>query len=193
VTDAPRHPNRDLPYEELNRTRRSWVGYTGEVVPEELLRVIVAEATLAPSGSNLQPWRFVVAGPDQLDRFADGLGSNLEKVRAAGTLVVVFADQNAVDEVQRAKEFYDGGKTSRRDFAIRNGSLVAMNLMLAAWSHGVATRPMIGFEPFLVRAAAKAPRHWVPVVALAVGYPDDQRQQVPRDRRSLDEVLTFLG
>lgn len=189
---APR-PGRDLPYAELNRTRRSWLGYTGEVVPDELIRDIVAEAALAPSGSNLQPWRVVVAGRDQLDRFADALGSNLEKVRDAGTLLVVFGDPNAVEEKEGAKGFYDGGKTSRHDFAVRNGSLLAMNLMLAAWSHGVATRPMIGFEPFLVREAAKAPRHWVPVVAMAVGYPDPDAEQPPRSRIDVDDILTFLA
>lgn len=184
--------NRDLPYAELNRTRRSWLGYTGEVVAQDLIRTIVDEATLAPSGSNLQPWRFVVAGPDQLDRFAEALGSNIEKVRDAGTLLVVFGDPNAVEAKPGAEAFYDGGKTSRRDFAVRNASLAAMNLMLAAWSHGVATRPMIGFEPFLVREAARAPRHWVPVVAMAVGYPDLVRQPSARDRLPVDDVLTFL-
>ena len=187
------HPNRDLTYAELNRSRRSWLGYTGEVVPDELIREIVAEATLAPSGSNLQPWRFVVAGPDQLDRFADGLGSNLDKVRDAGTLVVVFGDPNVVETSDRSHDFYDGGKTSRRDFAVRNASLAAMNLMLAAWSHGVATRPMIGFEPFLVREAAKMPRSCIPVVAMAVGYPDLEQEQSERDRVPVDDVLTFLS
>lgn len=190
---ADQHPNRRLPFAELNASRRSWLGFTGERVPEELVRVIVEEATLAPSGSNLQPWRFVVAGPEQLDRFADGLGSNLAKVRDAGTLVVVFADPNAVEASERAKDFYDGGRTSRRDFAVRNASLVAMNVMLAAWSHGVASRPMIGFEPFLVREAAKAPRHWVPVLCLALGYPDETAEQPPRRRADVDDVLTFLG
>lgn len=187
------HRQRELSYAELNETRRSWLGYTGEVVPDELIRDIVAEAALAPSGSNLQPWRVVVAGPDQLGRFADGLGSNLEKVRDAGTLLVVFGDPNAVEEKPGSEEFYDGGKTSRHDFAVRNASLLAMNLMLAAWSHGVATRPMIGFEPFLVREAAKAPRHWVPVVAMAVGYPDPDAEQGPRKRVDVDDILTFLA
>ena len=187
------HPNRTLPYAELNESRRSWLGYTGEVVAQELVRDIVAEAALAPSGSNLQPWRIVVAGPDQLDRFGDGLGSNLEKVRDAGTLLVVFGDPNAVEEKDGSKDFYDGGKTSRRDFAVRNASLFAMNLMLSAWSHGVATRPMIGFEPFLVREAAKAPRHWIPVVAMSAGYPDPDAEQGPRRRLDVDDVLTFLS
>lgn len=188
------HPNRDLTYAELNRSRRSWLGYTGEVVTPELIRTILEEAALAPSGSNLQPWRFVVAqGEEQLDRFADALGGNIEKVRDAGTLVVVFGDPNAVEEKDHGPAFYDGGKTSRHDFAVRNGSLVAMNLMLAAWSHGVATRPMIGFEPFLVREGAKAPRHWVPVLALAVGYPDTSVEQAARVRKDVDEVLTFLS
>lgn len=186
------HPNRHLAYAGLNRTRRSWLGYTGEVVPSALVRTIVEEATLAPSGSNLQPWRFVVAGPDQLDRFADALGSNIDKVRDAGTLLIVFGDPNAVEAKDGSHEFYDGGKTSRRDFAVRNASLAAMNVMLAAWSHGVATRPMIGFEPFLVREAAKAPRAWLPVVAIAMGYPDLDREQAPRDRLPVDEVLHFL-
>lgn len=190
---ATPHPNRDLAYAELNRTRRSWLGYTGEVVAADLLAEILDEATLAPSGSNLQPWRFVVAQDEQVDRFADALGGNIDKAREAGTLLVVFGDPNAVDEKEGSRAFYDGGKTSRHDFAVRNASLVAMNLMLAAWSHGVATRPMIGFEPFLVREAAKVPRHWVPALSLAVGYPDESRRPPARARREASELVTFLG
>lgn len=187
------HANRDLTYAELNASRRSWLGYTGEEVAPELLEEILEEAVLAPSGSNLQPWRFVVAQGEHVDRFADALGGNIDKVREAGTLLIVFGDPNAVEEKDHGPAFYDGGKTSRHDFAVRNGSLVAMNLMLAAWSHGVATRPMIGFEPFLVRESAKAPRHWVPVLALAVGYPDETAEQAPRDRKAVGEVLSFLS
>jgi nitroreductase len=185
-------PDRTATYAEVNATRRSWRHFTGEVVEPELVRTIVEEASLAPSSMNLQPWRVVALQGDAIDATADALGGNVEKAREAGTLLVVFGDPNAVESSDGARGFYDGGKATRHEFAVRNASLFAMNLLLAAWSHGVATRPMIGFEPFLLREAVKAPRHWVPVLAIAAGRPDESQPPSPRERADVDEVLRFV-
>jgi putative NAD(P)H nitroreductase len=181
--------NRALSYAELNASRRSWTAFTGALVQPDLLRAIVAEAALAPSSMNLQPWRVVALQGERIGEAAEALGGNADKTRAAGTLLVVLGDPDAVEAKGGAAAFYDGGRASRHDFAVRNASLFAMNLLLAAWSHGVATRPMIGFEPSLLREAVGAPGHWVPVVAIAAGYPDHDGAPGPRERLDVDEVL----
>ena len=45
---------------EAIRTRRSIRNYTGEPMPAEDLMAIVETARLAPSGSNMQPWEFII-------------------------------------------------------------------------------------------------------------------------------------
>lgn len=178
---------RERTWAEVNATRRSVTRWTGEVVAPALVREIVAEAHLAPSSRNAQPWRFVVAQGDALEATLGALGGNADKVAAAGTLVAVFADMALVDD----SDFYDGSLLrTPEEWAARNVALAAMNLLQAAWSHGVGTRPMIGFRPRELAAALEVPERWRPVVVAAMGWPDGEEPQ-PRSRVPVDEVLTF--
>jgi len=55
------------------RTRRTVRDFSDRPVPFELVRNAVATATTAPSGANLQPWRFVVVSdPDRKRRLRVG-------------------------------------------------------------------------------------------------------------------------
>lgn len=183
--------HRDLTWAELADTRRSVTDYTGEVVSRDLVRSIVAEATQAPSAFNSQPWRFVVVQGDDLDAFADVLGGNHAKVAGAGTMVAVFADLSDVTGDGRWAKSYDGS-TARtpEEYGVRNASLGAMALMHAAWSHGVGTRPMIGFDADGLAAQLDVPATWHPVLVLAMGWPEDTAP-APRSRKDVDEVLRF--
>lgn len=52
----------------LLRGRRSIRGYRPDPVPQEVIREILADAVLAPSSMNTQPWKFHVLAGDVLDR-----------------------------------------------------------------------------------------------------------------------------
>lgn len=183
--------HRDLSWAELVRTRRSVTDYTGEVVSRDLVRAIVEEATLAPSAFNSQPWRFVVVQDEAIDGLTDVLGGNHAKVRAAGTLVAVFADLADVTGDGDRAGYYDS-RTGRSpvEYGVRNASLAAMALMYAAWSHGVGTRPMIGFDADGLAEQLDVPASWHPVMVLALGWPEDDAPG-PGSRRDVDEVLRF--
>jgi nitroreductase len=71
VTDNIFEPARDV--FEAARTRRSIRAYTGQPVPPETLREIVAIARFAPSGSNIQPWRAYVLTGATLKRLGDAI------------------------------------------------------------------------------------------------------------------------
>ena len=162
--------HRDLTWAELVTTRRSVRTYTGEVVSRDLVRAIVEEATLAPSAFNSQPWRFLVVQGDDIDRYADVLGGNHDKVRGAGTMVAVFADLAEVTGDGARSDYYDG-RTGR-----------------TPGEYGA--RPMIGFDADALCAVADVPSSWHPVLVLSLGWPaDDGASQ--NSRRPVDEVLHF--
>lgn len=186
--------HRDLSWGELAASRRSVTAYTGEVVSRDLVRSIVAEATLAPSAFNSQPWRFVAVRGDALDRYDEVLGGNAEKVRGAGTLLAVLADLEGVTGDGDRADYYDG-RTARtpEEYGARNASLGAMALMYAAWSHGVATRPMIGFDADGLHDLLDVPDSWRPVMVMAMGWPEGELDAGPRDRLPVDEVLRFAS
>jgi nitroreductase len=74
--------------------RRATPHFKPDAVPEEYLEAILQFATQAPSGFNLQPWRFIVvrekANRERLQRAA----LNQEKVGEAPVVVIAFAIEN---------------------------------------------------------------------------------------------------
>lgn len=176
----------------LCEERRSWLGWTGEPIAREEIAALVRLAHLAPSECNAQPWRFVVALGDALEWLLPAfLASNRDKLREAGTAVVVLGDTATVDADPKAAAFYARSSFTVRDFAMRNASLAAMSFMLAATAHGYGARPMVGFDPEELVALARLPPTWVPVMCIAVGHPNEPRHEAQR-RDPVDQVVRFL-
>jgi nitroreductase len=176
----------------LASERRSWLGFTGEKLSEDLIKEVVSIARTAPSDANLQPWRFVVLlGKERVEQVIPAfLGFNQEKIRNAGNLILVYADP-AMDKFPPAAEFYALGLTSVRDFAIRNASMAAMLLMLASHARGLATRPMVGYDPKALVELLDIPPSWISVLSIAIGYPADVSVDAP-PRMEPTEVIRFL-
>ena len=66
-----RSPGPDAPLRELLRGRRSVRGYRPDPVPADVIREVLADAVLAPSSMNTQPWKFHVLTGDVLDRIRE--------------------------------------------------------------------------------------------------------------------------
>lgn len=176
----------------LSDERRSWLGWTGAPIAREAIEQLVTLAHQSPSECNTQPWRFVVAQGEALERLLPVfLASNRDKLREAGTAVLVLGDLAAIDADPKAAAFYAASPFTPRDFAMRNASLAAMSFMLAATAHGYGARPMVGFDPHALIAAAALPPTWLPVMCVAIGHPDAPRH-APRRRDPVDGVVTFL-
>ena len=56
---------------EAIRSRRSVRGFKKDPVPRDVIQKILNAAVRSPSGMNTQPWEFVVAGGDALDRIRE--------------------------------------------------------------------------------------------------------------------------
>lgn len=67
--------------------RRSIRRFTDRPVAPELIERLLTAATLAPSGKNMQPWRFVVLEGERKDKLVDVMSAELTTVKAAGNPV----------------------------------------------------------------------------------------------------------
>jgi nitroreductase len=179
---------------------------------EAEIQELVAYATEAPSSFNIQHWRFVaVTDPADKERLK-ALAYNQQKVADAAVVFIVLGDlrgyeklpeivqravaagllspEGAESWVNMAQATYANNPTLARDEAIRSGALAAMALMLAAQAKGLASGPMIGFDPEGVKREFGIADRYVPVMLLAVGYP--ALGNLPRKPRlGVDEVLAF--
>ena len=147
----------------------------------EILKQILQLATLAPSGYNLQPWRFLVIESQANRQRLRGCAFNQPKLTDAPVVVIVlgahFPDKSYLNSIiatqrelgiltaetaaeMKARTLTAMDRVSDRAlWTTRSTMLAAMSLMLAAESLGIASAPMEGFD------AAR--------VAEAFGVPDD--------------------
>lgn len=194
---------------EALRTRRSGHNFDPDAnLSDETLEALIRDATLAPSSYNLQPWEFVaVQDDDRLDEVVE-LAYGQEHIREAGTaiLVVGHVEPKTADRV--FEEWVSAGRMDEetaeqtkeqtvgmyadeqmgRDYAIRNASLAAENLLLSAHARGLAATPMIGFDAEGIAEFLDLPKDNVPVMLIAVG-PSGGEEPDRLPRRSVDEVL----
>ena len=75
--------------------RRATPSFDGSSVPDDVLSAILNAGMEAPSGYNLQPWRFIVVRtPDQKKRLREA-AMGQQKVEEAGAVIVCCGDMNA--------------------------------------------------------------------------------------------------
>lgn len=184
---------------------------TTRSLSREEIRELVEYATQAPSSANIQHWRFVaVTEPEEKARLkAAAYGQ--QKVADASVTFIVLGDLRGHEKhgeiLDRAVQAGILPKTLRdrwvassqenyadprfaRDEAIRSASMAAMVLMLAAEAKGLASGPMIGFDPEAVKREFGISDRYVPAMLLTVGYraPGNWPR---KPRLTVDEVLSF--
>ncbi len=199
------------------RERRS-INYfePGKEIPEETLRRLIETANLAPSSFNLQPWKVIVVRDPEKKRLLRQCAMNQPKVEEASAVLIIVADPGGVEEnltrvldswqelgfikpevrgiySDMTKSLYGSPDSLKRKlFAVKNASLFAMNLMLAAKGFGLETHPMDGLdEECIKREFGLGEDRMVPML-VAVGYLKEGVTLLPRAyRRGLDDFVRF--
>jgi len=203
------HPTLDLILQRTSVNRFDPV-YT---IDDATIRELVRYGGEAPSAYNFQNWRFVaVRTPEHKVRLCE-MAYGQKKVQEASVTFIVcgrlrphlglrdamqpfvhagYLDAAAVDAmVGSATRGYSDDPQMQRDEAIRSASLAAMTLMLAAQAMGLASGPMIGFDPARVHAGFGLGADEVPALLVTVGRPAPGNW--PRKpRRPVSDVLAIV-
>lgn len=171
--------------------RRATNGYKSDPVPDELLQEMLELALLAPSGYNLQPWRFVVVRDQANRKKLRAAAMDQEKVEEAPVVVICCADPTAWekdmdralemgkeagaipnDEVANTLRKYGTDYLNSVDnkiWATKQTMIAFTHLMLLAESYGFDTAPMEGFFEDKVKEAFGIPEHMLVLALLAIG------------------------
>lgn len=181
-----------FPIHELLAGRWSPRAFDDRPVEAGTLSSLLEAARWAPSSSNEQPWRFIVATKDreaEWTRLADCLvEGNRKWASRAPVLILSIASTNfEKDGAPNRHAFYDTG-------------MAVENLTLQAAAFGLAVRQMAGFDIERARGELKIPAGCEPVAMIAVGYPGDpnilsdrlkQREAAPRERNPISAFVFF--
>jgi nitroreductase len=177
-------------FEQLVRRRRATPHFSSEEVPAAVIESALQLAAEAPSGYNIQPWRFVVLRNADARKRLRKAAFDQEKITEAPVVIVACAEheawQDRMNEIfstrarqnGRANEDQSKARQQALDFIATLPREVWLNrqvmigftyLMLAFEALGWDTAPMEGFKASAVREAIGLPPDAVVVALLAVG------------------------
>ncbi|MET0619221.1 MAG: nitroreductase family protein [Thermoanaerobaculia bacterium] len=198
-------------------TRRTVRDFSAEPVPLSLIENAVRAASLAPSGANRQPWRFVVVSdpavkreirvaaeaeekesyerrmPEEWLEALAPLGTDWHKpfLETAPFLIAVFRlDWEPVP----FSGVDDGTVTRRKNYYVAESVGIACGFLLAALHFsGLATLTHTPSPMGFLNRILGRPAHEKPYLLIPVGYPAEGAAVPVIDKKELDEVLVRIG
>jgi nitroreductase len=197
--------------------RRTVRDFSPEPVPFALIENAVRAASLAPSGANRQPWRFVVVSDPSLRRAIRAaaeaeekesyerrmpeewlealapLGTDWHKpfLETAPWLIVVFRMDG--EPAPPAGGVDDGTVTRRKNYYVAESVGIACGFMLAALHlSGLATLTHTPSPMGFLNAILGRPAHEKPYLLVPVGYPAGEARVPIIEKKPLEDVLVRL-
>ncbi len=181
------------PLDQAILDRRATPSFDGTPIPPEDLRRILDAGRFAPSGYNMQPWRFVVVQNLDQRRRLRGAAYNQGKVEEASAVIVAcgYADGWRKDLDLMLQMGLEGGMPESYAAQARSSvpnylssftpdqmkgwlnkqvMIAYTHMMLMAEVLGYDTAPMEGFEQDKVHEVLRLPLSYSVVALLAVGH-----------------------
>ena len=146
---------------EIRRAKRA---LSDKPIPAQIVERILHAATLAPSCSNSQSWRFVaVSDTGILDKVRENLSSGNYWAKKA-PLVILAA----------SKDELDCQLSDRRNYAFFDLGLATENLILQSFKEGLIAHPIAGFDPVGLKEVIGIPNEYTLLTLIIIGYPGDE-------------------
>ncbi len=195
---------------ELLRRRRTVRDYSDAPVAFDIIERAIACAGTAPSGANMQPWRFVVVRdaetkrrireaaeaeerasyegrmPERWLRRLAPLGTDWHKpfLEIAPYLIIVFRIDYLIDEAT--------GETEPTYYTSESVGIATGLLLAALHDAGLATLTHTPSPMKFLSEILHRPKNEKPYVLIPVGYPADGARVPDIERKPLDEIMTVL-
>ncbi len=156
-------------------------------ISDDHIGALLEAARWAPSASNSQPWRFLVArrGEHAHSQLFTALAPGNQAWAHAASALMLVAARTAADATPQPWALYDTGQA-------------VASLVTQAQAEGLAVHQMGGFDSNAVRAEFALDQELTPVVVLAVGRADPDaelpghlaaRETAPRTRHPVSDLL----
>lgn len=172
-------PERARTVFEVIKSRRSIRDFDDREIPDELLRIVLEAGIWAPSGTNLQPWEFVLIKDkslvEKIKLFSPGLFGK------PAAIIVVCINRKIVEKAGKLGEL----------MSVMDVSMAAQNIMLMAHAMDLGSCPVASFNKAALRELLDLPDHVDPMLMITLGYRKESPE--PPKRRSLEEVVHVNG
>lgn len=171
-----------MEFYEVIETRRSVRKYKNTQIPDDVLNRVLNAARIAPSGSNRQPWRFIVIRDEERKKKMVQLCHH-QLFIAQAPVLIVGCGKNI---------HYNRGEWMGDYSVIVDVAIAFDHLTLAARAEGLGTCWIGSFDNEGIKKYLEIPDD-VNVVALTpLGYPENESVFSPVvDRLPLEQIIYY--
>ena len=174
---------------EAIRNRRSIRSYTPKDVDDALVHELLESARIAPSGSNKQPWAFIVVREDKMREAITHACHNQEWMLQAPVFFVCVADLARRMDVAAGTELTETSPEWEAKAIVRDTAIATEHIVLQAEDLGLSTCWIAWFEQEKIRSLLSIPPDKYAVAVITVGYSD--ATPGPQERLPLEEIVHF--
>src|SRR6202789_3642760 len=173
--------------------RRATPSFDGVAIPAEDLRQILDAGLHAPSGYNMQPWRFIVVQSPEQKRKLRAASYNQAKVEEASVMIVACGDMDgwrkdldlmiemgraggmpesyAAQALSSVPNYMSSFTPDQMKLWLNKQVMLAFtHMLLMAETLGYDTAPMEGFEQDKVNEVLRLPLSFWTVALLGIGH-----------------------
>lgn len=190
--------------DEIIQTRRSIRNFKSDPVSDQVITEILEAARRAPSGSNIQPWRFVIIRSAEMREKLNS-ATVFRFVTRAPVVIACCSDFSALDtRPNRLVELVQAGVFENVEidgeylppernfdqllaYLNMNVGIAVTHMMLKAVDLGLGTCWIGGFDAVKVKAMLGLEDRLHVVALLPIGYPE--RTPAARPRFPLEELI----
>jgi len=160
--------------------RRSVRSYADRPLSRETIETVLDSVRMAPSASNRQDWHFVVADDEETIEALYEAAQQQEFVLEAGAVIAGVATDPETE------------MTCGMRAGVVDVSIALDHLMLRAAEEGLGTCWLGAFDQDESREILGIPEDEEIVALLTIGYPESDLRTVDKDRKPLDEVVSYV-
>ncbi|SDD38463.1 Nitroreductase [Kordiimonas lacus] len=201
---------RSKAFYEMMKKRRTVRDFSNKPVPREVIENAIRTAGRAPSGANKQPWHFaVIADPAAKKKLREAAEAEerefyggratdewLEDLEPFGTdaskpfletapyLIAVFRESYGIDA--------ETGERTNNYYVHESAGLAAGFLIAALHNAGLATLTHTPSPMGFLNEICGRPKNERPTMLVVCGYPADGVKVPDIDKKSLDDISTWI-
>ncbi|MCL2851847.1 MAG: nitroreductase family protein [Defluviitaleaceae bacterium] len=170
-------------------SRRSVRKYIDKPVDDEKIMQLLESARLAPSGSNTQPWNFIIVKSETTKEKIAEIDGNQIWMKSAPVFIVCVADIRCRIKGEAAILLDEESGLVELKQIIRDTAVAIEHILLEAESIGLSSCWTAWFVQGDIRPILEIPSDKYVVGVITIGYSDGQGKAAPR--RPLESMVRF--
>ncbi len=180
-----------MDFKTLISKRQSVRKYSDAKVSHEVLNNCMEAVRLAPSASNSQPWKFIIADEEPIRTklaratFSDIIAFNRFTMNAPVIVVIVIDKPKLITRVAMS--------VKKRDWQLIDIGIAAEHFCLQAAEQGLGTCMLGWFDENKVKEILNIPADKTVGLMISLGYAPDGYPLRVKIRKPLEEIISYNG